>query len=200
MHSAVPPNPGIQENTVATIALSILGLVVLAVLVLSIVIAMQPSTIACARSVTVAASPADVVPFAHDLRKTNQWSPWVGKDPDIRQTYSEDPVGAGASYAWESDHKHVGHGRMTLLRAEAGRTETKVEFLVPFRSTAIATLDWEAVEGGTRITWGFTAEAGFMMKAINLFMPLEKGIGPDYEQGLALLKPLVEAAAQARGA
>ena len=180
------------------IVLIILGVVLLAVLVLAGVIAMQPPVIACSRSITVDASPEDVVPFAHDLRKTNEWSPWVGKDPDIRQTYSDDPVGEGALYAWESDHKHVGHGSMTLIRADQGITETRVEFLVPFESTAIATLKWEAEDGGTRITWGFRSEAGFMMKAINLFMPLEKGIGPDYEQGLALLKPLVEAAAATR--
>ncbi len=72
------------------------AITVLAVLGAVGFVAMQPSAIEFSTSVTVAGSPADVAPFAHDLRKVNAWSPWRDIDPDLTSAYSETTTGVGA--------------------------------------------------------------------------------------------------------
>ena len=46
--------------------------------------------------------------------------------------------------------------------------------------------------GQTNVIWTMSGTQNFIGKAICLFMPMEKMLGPDFEKGLAQLKQVAE--------
>lgn len=178
-----------------------LGLVaVLVVLILGVVgLAMtKTDTIVVERSTSIDATAADVAPFAEDLRKVVLWSPWVEKDPDLTQTFSDPSTGVGAWYAWEGD-ENVGSGKQTVAVSEPGKVTHHLEFFAPFEGEADASLTWAENGDAVDVTWGYTQDSTSLGgKVMQVFLDMDDMIGPDYEAGLARLKPLAEAAAAER--
>lgn len=150
-----------------------------------------PSSIKVERSVDINA-PKELVQkqlsdfkFFHDA-----WSPWTEKDPAMKTTYTGEAGQPGSTYAWESDKSDVGKGSMTYnktvndsilqtLRFE-GMGDTRVYFITTSENTI------------THVTWGMVFDIGFFGRGPMLFMNMDKQIGPDYEKGLAKLKPALE--------
>ncbi len=157
----------------------------------------QPDVTHLERSVTVTASGADVAAFTTDLKKVDEWSPWTGKDPNLVQEYSETTAGVGAWNTW-SGNDDVGSGKMTLASIEDGKVVTDLAFYTPFEGEATATISWTTEGDQTAVTWAYDADADMMMKVMQVFMDMEQMLGPDYEKGLSMLKPLVEQAAKDR--
>ena len=160
-------------------------------------VSLQPGAIEIERSIEVAASPADVAPYASDLRRFNEWSPWEGIDPNVQTTYSESSTGVGTWYAWTGDDE-VGEGKQTITVSEPGKVVHDLHFIRPFEDHATSTLTWTGSKGKTTISWAFHQEAGFMTKAANLAMDITGMLENDYQRGLDRMKPLVEAAASER--
>ena len=163
------------------------------------VVAMQPAETHVERSLVVAATPADLWPLVSDFRQFPTWSPWQDMDPTQKSTFSDPATGVGAWYAWEGNDD-VGSGKMTYtaLEPEAKVTED-LEFITPFESKAVVVTSLVPVEGGTKVTWGFTSPNNFMAKAFGLFVDMDTMLGKDFEKGLGKLseKAVVAAAARA---
>jgi hypothetical protein len=170
------------------------GLGILAVLAMAL---SKPDTIHLERSITVSASTADVASFAQDLKRLNEWSPWMDKDPDMQMTYGDSTIGIGAWYSWEGNDD-VGKGKMTVTADERGKVMHKLEFFAPWETVAQVTVAWAEKGAQTEVTWSYDADADFNTKLMTVFMDFDAMLGPDYEKGLQNLKPLVEAAAKDR--
>ena len=173
-------------------------LLVLAALVavFLIVAATRPDTFRYERRATIAASPAVVFGFMHDLRRFQDWSPWANIDPACKVVFSGPATGVGAAFSWEGNNK-VGAGSMTCTASEsAARLEFRLEFLRPMKAINTATFDLLPDGNGTAVTWSMTGKNNFMFKAVGLFMDCDKLVGKDFEKGLASLKTLAEAAAK----
>lgn len=151
------------------------------------------------RSITVAASAEDMSYFATDLKGFNEWSPWEGLDPDLKQEYSDPSGGVGATYKW-SGNDDVGEGIMTVKTVEDAKVEHDLEFIKPFEGKAMATITWAPKGDQLEVTWAFDQDNGFGSKMAMLFMDMEAMLGADYEKGLAQLKPVIEKAATERKA
>jgi hypothetical protein len=175
-------------------ALALAAIVALAVVGVLGMAMTAPDVITLERSITVAATTADIVPFATDLKNINAWSPWDEKDPNLIREYSDPSSGVGATYHWTGNDE-VGEGTMTLTSITDGRAVMELHFLAPFDAKAEAVITWAAQGDGTNVTWGFNQKADLMTKVMTVFVSFEDMLGPDYELGLAKLKPLVEAAA-----
>ena len=164
-------------------------------LVLVAVIGFQPARYRVARSITLAASPADVFAQVNDFHNWDAWSPWAKLDPKMKATYEGPPSGIGAVYRWTGDKK-VGEGKMTIEESRpASHVRIRLEFIEPFASVADHAFDLAAAGSGTTttVTWTMTGENDFVSKAFCLFMGgMDKAVGPDFEKGLAQLKSLVE--------
>ena len=151
-----------------------------------------PSEVHVERSTEIGA-PAKVV-FAqiNDLKKWEQWGPWYEKDPNIKGEYSGPEAGVGATYSWESDHKEVGEGSVTITESVEGQSiKTSLDFMKEGKATG--DFIFEAVEENvTKVTWSMDADMG--MNPIGKFMGLmmDKMVGPDFEKGLANLKSYTE--------
>jgi Polyketide cyclase / dehydrase and lipid transport len=163
------------------------------------VVAMQPAEFRVTRSATIAAPVSTVFSQVNDFHNWESWSPWAKRDPQMKQTYEGAPAGVGAGTTWVGNSE-VGKGRMTITESRADEAiRIKLEFLEPFTVTNIAEFEFKTDGTKTRVIWSMSGTNNFMAKAVGLFMNMDKMIGGDFEQGLANLKALTEAAAPKQG-
>ena len=169
----------------------VIGFVILAALAV-VVAYLLPRHVEVSRSIEIDAPPAVVYPLVSDLRRTNEWSPWLELDPDVKITFTGPAEGVGQTMRWESEDPNVGSGSQTLTRIEPNReVETALDFGEQGEATASFFL---APEGAaTKVTWGLKMDLGFNPIARYFGLMFEKWIGADYEKGLAKLKTVAEA-------
>lgn len=156
--------------------------------------ATRPDTFEVTRSITIKA-PADKV-FGHiaDFHRWQAWSPWEGRDPAMKRSYSGSASGMGAAYAWEGN-KDVGKGRMEILEATVGnRVIIKLDFLQPFEAhnTADFALKPSGDGASTDVTWAMRGPMPYISKVMGIFVSMDRLIGGDFEAGLAKLKAVSE--------
>ncbi len=164
------------------------------IVVFFIVVAMQPAEFRVSRSATIAAPAPAVFAQVNDLRKWEAWSPWEKRDPQMKQTYDGPPAGVGAVTAWAGNHE-VGEGRMTITESNPSeRIKIKLEFFKPFAATNTAEFTFRPEGDRTLVTWSMSGRNNFLAKAAHLFMDIDKMVGGDFEQGLANMKAVAEAA------
>jgi len=66
------------------------------------------------------------------------------------------------------------------------------DFARPFAGTSNADFVFSEAGGRTDVIWSMFGRQTFIGKAMCLFMPMEKMVGPDFERGPAQLKGVVE--------
>ena len=172
----------------------LIGLVVLVVLVVA-VSQLLPGQVMVARSISIAAPAEAVFPYVNDLRKTNEWSPWVARDPDMTQVFEGPDQGVGMKVTWESDNPEVGSGNQEIIESVENQ---KVRVALDFgdHGTANAGFLLEPVDDGTKLTWDFETDLGRNPIARYMGLMFDSWIGTDYETGLANIKTLVESEGQ----
>ncbi len=179
------------------ILLGVLGVIALGVLGVAGAAASKPDLITMSRSITVAATPADLMPYATDFQKFVQWSPWSGLDPNQKVEFSDPSSGLNAWYSWKGN-EDVGSGKMTLTAMSDTEIRHHLQFITPFESEADATLHFEPAGDQVKVTWGYEQQADFPAKLMAVFIDMDEMLGPDYEKGLANLKGMAETAAAER--
>jgi uncharacterized protein YndB with AHSA1/START domain len=158
-----------------------------------ILAATKPDTFTVQRAAAVRAPPEKIFPLINDFHQWGTWSPWEGKDPGMKRTYSGTASGRGAVYAWDGN-KNVGSGRMEILDASSpSKIVIKLDFLKPFEAhnTAEFTMLPQG-DGATNISWVMHGPAPFMSKMMQVFMNIDSMVGKDFEIGLSNLKKLTE--------
>lgn len=164
--------------------------------VFAAIVAMRPSDFRIERSAVVAAPAPVVFAQVNDLHNWDAWSPWAKLDPAAKQTYDGPRAGTGAAFAWVGN-KQVGEGRMTIT--ESRPTEFirfKLDFVKPFAGTNMAEFTFTPRGGQTAVTWSMSGKQNFMAKVFCMFMNMDRMVGGQFEQGLAQMKSLAEAAAK----
>jgi uncharacterized protein YndB with AHSA1/START domain len=157
---------------------------------------MQPAEFHVARSTTISAPAAAVFAQVNDFHKWEAWNPWGKVDSAMKQSYEGAPAGPGAVYIW-SGNKQVGEGRMTSTESRPNDLiRIKLEFFRPFAASNTAEFTFKPEGGQTIVTWSMSGKKNFMAKAIHLFINMDKMIGGQFEQGLAQMKSVAEAAAK----
>ncbi len=175
-------------ETLVIIAI-VLAIVIAAVLILA---ATKPDTFRIERSATLNASADKIFPLISDFHQWLKWSPWEGRDPALKRSYSGAERGKGAVYAWEGN-KNVGSGRMEILEATAPSTVViQLDFLKPFEAHNTAEFTILPQGGATRVIWVMQGPTPFMSKVMQVFMNMDRMIGKDFEAGLANLKTVTE--------
>jgi hypothetical protein len=171
----------------------VLALVTIVAGVIGAAAATQPDRLHVERSVTIAATAEQVVPHLTDYRRFVAWSPWSGRDPDQKSTFSEE-TGLGSWYAWEGN-ADVGKGKMEITKVSDGEVVHRVTFIEPFESVADAAMRWKTSGDGVTVTWAYDGDADLPTKVMCLFVDFEGMLAPDYEKGLEQLKKAVESGA-----
>lgn len=169
----------------------------IAVGVFAVYIAVLPADYSVSRSIVIAAPPEQVFQQVNDLRRWEDWSPWLQRDPNSKNSYRGPVSGKGAIFMWDGN-EDVGKGQMTIEESlPPSEIEIRLDFMSPYRGTADSGFAFDPVEGGTRVTWSFAGEQNYVERAVFTLMGLEMDqmIGKDYELGLANLKRVVETGA-----
>lgn len=152
----------------------------------------KPDTFRIERAVTLNAPADKIFPLVADFQQWLYWSPWEGRDPALKRTYSGAERGRGAIYAWDGN-KNVGSGRMEILEANApSKVVIKLDFLKPFEAHNTAEFTMLPQGSATDVTWVMHGPATFITKVMQVFMNMDRMIGKDFEAGLANLKAISE--------
>jgi uncharacterized protein YndB with AHSA1/START domain len=158
------------------------------------VVAMRPTDFGVTRSGTIAAPPAVVFPYINDYHNWEKWSPWYRMDPTSKITYEGAAAGLGAKYAWAGNAK-VGQGRMEITESRPNELiRMRLEFIKPMAATNTTDFTFEAVGGQTTITWSMAGKNNFVGKAMHLMVNFDKIVGGQFEQGLANMNEVIQAA------
>lgn len=178
---------------------------------LALAVYLQPSRFVVRREAVIAAPPRQVFAAINNLRNWESWSPWARLDPDAETRYEGPAAGAGAAFEWSGDKK-IGAGRMTIVDGRPGeRVDIRLEMRKPFVAandvTFVLSPEGEAMQKRwlaralgfagvsapckTRVVWSMSGDAGFMSKAMNVFMSRDKMIGEQFEKGLENLGALL---------
>ena len=170
------------------LVLGFIGLIVaLAVIGLAL-----PRQVHIERATTIAAKPATVFAYLNGWKNFNAWSPWAALDPNTKYSYEGPEAGVGAKQSWFSDDPSVGNGSQIITAIEQDKSIT-IELQLPDMKPSVVTQTLTPEGESTHIVWAMDADMG--MNPLNRWfgLLLEKFIGPDYEKGLANMKPLIEA-------
>jgi hypothetical protein len=150
-----------------------------------------PKNVEVARAVEIDAPASDIFPYLNSLKAAGEWSPWLGRDPEVQLTYSGPEEGVGAKLEWASEHPQVGEGVQEITLSDPGkRVETALDF-GPMGS-ALAAFDLVEAGGKTTVTWGFETDLGNNPMGRWMGLMMDRWVGGDYEAGLSNLKSLVE--------
>lgn len=149
-----------------------------------------PSKVHIERSIVINAPAEKVYAQVKDLKKWPAWSPWNLRDPEMKVRYEGPESGIGQKSIWESDSQ--GNGSQLIT---ATTENTAIETLLDFGDQGTATSFWKfgSDGAGTRVVWGMDTQLDSAVERL-FGLVMEGMIGPDYEEGLANLKALVEAA------
>jgi uncharacterized protein YndB with AHSA1/START domain len=159
-----------------------------------IVVALQPADFRIQRTATIAAPPSVVFAQVNDFHKWEAWSPWAKMDPAAKNTFEGPTEGVGSGFRWAGNNQ-VGEGAMAILESKPGElVRIKLEFIKPFQATNTAEFTFAPEGNGTRVTWTMSGKNNFMGKAFGLIMNCDKMVGGQFEQGLASMKAIAEAA------
>lgn len=169
-------------------------LLVLLVLIIAfvVVVAMQPADYRITRSAVVNAPPATVFPYANNLHKWQDWSPWAKIDPNCKTTFEGPQEGPGAIFRWDGNNE-VGAGSMTITDSKPDEVvHINLVFLKPMEGISLTEFAFKPEGPGTRVTWTMSGTNGFIGKAFGLVMNCDKMVGGQFEKGLDSLKAIVE--------
>jgi hypothetical protein len=172
-----------------TVLYILVGLVVL-LFILSLI---APKTYHVFRSVEIAKPKSEVFNYLRSLKNMDDWSPWAKKDPNMEKKFTGTDGEVGSQSYWLGN-KEVGEGEQEITKIVDGdRIEAELRFLKPFKSTSDCYTKVEDVgNGNTKVTWGFKGTNKFPMTIFSLFKSMDSMVGPDFEEGMASLKEVLE--------
>ena len=131
----------------------------------------------------------------HDLilnvGRIEEWNPYVEMDPAIKSTFSDQKIGEGAWYQYES--KRVGNGRLELTSSTPSVITFKLEF-IGAKKVDVASTRYMISPGSSSdtvtVTWEMSGEHKGLQK---LMWPIMNGVlTKAFNRGLEKLASLVE--------
>jgi len=164
------------------------------VVVVVVVGLVTPPDFVVAKEVTIDAEPAAVHAYVGELKKWDEWSPWLEQDPTIKTTFGEQTTGVGASQSWtgkESD------GELTFTKCDP---ETGIAYDMNFimdenKIPSSAVMSYSVEDGKTKVTWSMNGTwKGAMPPVMDGWMKILSPwmIGSSFDKGLTKLKAKVE--------
>ncbi len=158
-----------------------------------------PREVRIERETVIAASPAVVFAYLNGWQHFNEWSPWAALDPNTKYSYEGPLTGVGAKQSWTSEMHSVGSGSQQITAIEPDKSIT-IQLMLPDMAPSVVTQVLTPQGEGTKVVWAMEADMGLnpLNRWFGLLLP--RFIGPDYEKGLANMKPLIEALPKAQPA
>jgi hypothetical protein len=177
------------------IVASIVGVVIAALLIAAV---MKPDQFQVARTVEIVASPQVVFDLIDDLHNWSRWHPQRLEGSGVAQTFSGAQSGIGACSEWKGSGD-IGQGRMRVAQSIApAKVVIEVDWEKPFVTRNINEFVLSQDGGKTAVTWSMSGPNLFIMKAMSIFVDMDRMMGQHFEQGLAALKAVAESPGRAQ--
>ncbi|GGC54455.1 SRPBCC family protein [Hoyosella rhizosphaerae] len=141
------------------------------------------------RSIAINAPRELVYPLLADFRSWRQWSPWDGRDANLKRSFSGSARGEGAVYAW-AGNRLAGTGRMEITDAKPSHY-LRIAFDSEGLHTGSCTTSFAlaAHDDTCTVTWIVVGKRTMRLPFTNR---VERNIGAELDQGLATLKRVAE--------
>ncbi|NER15446.1 transcription activator effector-binding protein [Leptobacterium flavescens] len=163
-------------------------LLLIAIIAVSIYVAVQPADYEVKRSRLIEAPVSVVYNNINDYKNWESWGPWQEQDPTMTYNYAANTVGVGGSYTWNGKD---GKGKMETVSADANKS---IDQKLSFEDFEPSDVYWafNETDKGTEVTWGMKGTKNFMFKLYTTFAgSMEKTVGPMYERGLEKLDSVI---------
>lgn len=170
------------------------GVLLVFLAVLLILPALMKDSAETSQSIVVNAKAKTVFRQVNKLENWKNWSPFQLDDPKMQSVFEGPEFGVGSKHNWTSEE--VGSGGMTITRSEP---YTFIQNVLDMKGSGIAFDEWtfETLPEGVKVTW--------TLKLSGLKYPFHRYFGyyiestmkPIQERGLAKLKEVAEASAEA---
>jgi effector-binding domain-containing protein len=172
--------------------LKTIGIILAAIIAIFLIVAaIAPKDLNVERSTTIDASAEAIFPHVKYFEKRNAWYPWGQDDPTNKTTIEGEDGTVGAMSKWEGETTGKGHQTITALE-ENKNVETDLIFTEPYESEAKTYLTLQPGENGTEVTWGLKSKMPYPMNIMLLFGNMTEVLAKDYDNGLSMLKDIVE--------
>lgn len=164
------------------------------VAVLVIYAAVQNPNYTVERSVVINAPAEKIFPHMNSQKAAEKWGPWMKEIKDGNMVYSGPDEGVGSKASWNGNNQ-LGEGSAEIVETVPNQKVTiKLEYKRPFEGTQMSDYLFAAEGTGTKVTWKVAGQNNFVGRFMCIFMNMDKMVGGMFEEGLANLKKLVEAA------
>ena len=150
-----------------------------------------PSARHVERSIVVDAPPCVVFANVNGFQSFNDWSPFVALNPEATYSFEGPDFGVGAKMSWAGTGPDAETGSQEIV-ASTPYEQVRVRLDFSDGMTADATYIFEAVDGGTRLTWAFDTDFGLDLLGRYFGLTLDWQLGPIFAQGLTSLKRIAE--------
>jgi uncharacterized protein YndB with AHSA1/START domain len=145
------------------------------------------------RSVLISKPKQEVFNYVKLLKNQDHYSKWVMKDPGMKKEFRGTDGTEGFVYAWNSTDKNAGEGEMEIKKiTEGARIYSEIRFERPMKTVSQAIMETESAGAQTNVKWSFISQMKYPFNALMVIVPLEKMLGKDMEESLALLKKNLE--------
>ena len=168
----------------------LLGLLALAVL-LGLISFALPRTYRVERSIDINAPMIAIYPRIYNPKDWALWSVWNRRDPGMAMTYSGEPAGRGAKWAWQSTSE--GSGKMEFTAAEFDKLIAYKITFTDFDGELAGRFEFSQAGKAVRVRWIGEGDVGGNPIMRYFAIAMDRMIGPDFEGGLNNLKALAEA-------
>ncbi len=146
------------------------------------------------REIIINKPKVEVFEYVKYLRNQENYSPWSLMDPNMKTTYRGTDAQVGFVSAWDSELDSVGAGEQEIKKITPNeRIDLELRFIRPFESTEqVRMITTELNDNQTKLVWGFSGRLPYPFNIWHLFMDFDKMLGKDLEQGLQMLKTILE--------
>ena len=167
-------------------AILILGILTLIVIIITVIGMSLPAKIELEEKILIDEDPATIFPHLADFERFVKWSPWTGKDPAMKMTFSGEPISVGSIYKWKGNRK-VGQGSMEITHIEANE---RIDIDLNFGRGGISKTGFilEIAPSGTVVTWFLATDMGVNPIGRIMGPAMKKFIRKDFSEGLTKLK------------
>lgn len=164
--------------------LTVLGVLVALYLIVAL---FAPSDFRVEREREFTASPEIIFEQVAIFQNWNNWSPWIEKDPTMKQAYEGQDGTVGAKYLWDGDPDISGKGSMTITEIIPNERMAYDLHFEDMNMTSHGAIEIKKVDGSTKVLWYDGGEIAFLFRPMMLFMNMDEMVGSDFEKGLAKL-------------
>jgi len=151
----------------------------------------RPDGFRVTRSAAIKAPPEKIQAQLADFRGWRAWSPWERMDAGMKRVFGGAPSGKGATYAWEGNAE-VGQGRMEITESLPDKVMLDLDLVKPFEAHYKLEFSLVPRGGTTEVTWSMAGSMPSVPKLVQLFVDMDRMVGPKFESGLANLKTVTE--------